>query len=82
MKRKEGEDKMIEVEYVTLEDGMDYFIVDTLDEYVYLKKDDETDEFCVRKVERIGDEAAYLPLSNDEELHDALEKFYQKYMEN
>ena len=32
------QDQEMEVEYVTLEDGSDYFVVDIIDHYVYLKK--------------------------------------------
>ena len=46
----------VEVEYVTLEDGKDYFIVDIIDDYVYLKKEDDDKTFQIRKIVRAADD--------------------------
>ena len=44
------QDQEMEVEYVTLEDGNDYFVVDIIDHYVYLKKEEDDKTFEVREV--------------------------------
>ena len=70
----------VEVEYVTLEDGKDYFIVDIIDDYVYLKKEDDDKTFQIRKIVREADDCEYFyELDNVEMYNDALTKFSKKY---
>ena len=51
----------MEVEYVTLEDGSDYFIVDIIEKYVYLKKED--------------DEETFVGLDDEKEINEVFEEF-------
>ena len=70
----------MEVEYVTLEDGKDYFIVDIINNYVYLKKEDDDKTFEIREIikEENGDEF-FAELTNPEEYDNALILFTKKY---
>ena len=75
-------DKMqeMEVEYVTLEDGCDYFIVDIIDNFVYLKKEDDDKTFEIRElvIENNGEEF-FAELINQEDYKKALMLFTTKY---
>lgn len=75
-------DKMqeIEVEYVTLEDGCDYFVVDIIDNYVYLKKEDDDKTFEIRElvIENNGEEF-FAELIDQEDYKKALMLFTTKY---
>lgn len=75
------QDQEMEVEYVTLEDGSDYFVVDIIDHYVYLKKEDDDKTFEVREVvkEENGEEF-FVELDSQEEYEKALLLFTKKYV--
>lgn len=70
----------MEVEYVTLEDGCDYFIVDIIDNFVYLKKEDDDKTFEIRElvIENNGEEF-FAELINQEDYKKALMLFTTKY---
>lgn len=75
------QDQEMEVEYVTLEDGNDYFVVDIIDHYVYLKKEDDDKTFEIREVvkEENGEEF-FVELDSQEEYENALLLFTKKYV--
>ena len=75
------QDQMVEVEYVTLEDGNDYFVVDIIDHYVYLKKEEDDKIFEIREVvkEENGEEF-FVELDSQEEYEKALLLFTKKYV--
>ena len=70
----------MEVEYVTLEDGSDYFIVDIIEKYVYLKKEDDEETFEIREITKNEDgEEFFVELANQNEYEKALLLFTNKY---
>ena len=72
---------MVEVEYVTLEDGNDYFVVDIIDHYVYLKKEDDDKIFEIREVVKEDNgEEFFVELDSQEEYEKALLLFTKKYV--
>ena len=75
------QDQMVEVEYVTLEDGNDYFVVDIIDHYVYLKKEDDDKTFEIREVVKEDNgEEFFVELDSQEEYEKALLLFTKKYV--
>ena len=75
------QDQEMEVEYVTLEDGNDYFVVDIIDHYVYLKKEDDDKIFEIREVVKEDNgEEFFVELDNQEEYEKALLLFTKKYV--
>lgn len=75
------QDQMVEVEYVTLEDGNDYFVVDIIDHYVYLKKEDDDKIFEIREVVKEDNgEEFFVELDSQEEYEKALLLFTKKYV--
>lgn len=71
----------MEVEYVTLEDGSDYFIVDIIEKYVYLKKEDDEKTFEIREITKNEDgEEFFVELANQDEYEKALLLFTNKYV--
>ncbi len=70
----------IEVEYVTLEDGADYFIVDIINNYAYLKKETDNQTFDIRKIEKKDGDEYFIPIEDEEELNKALSLFQNKYL--
>ena len=75
------QDQEMEVEYVTLEDGNDYFVVDIIDHYVYLKKEEDDNTFEVRGVVKEDNgEEFFVELDNQEEYEKALLLFTKKYV--
>ena len=75
------QDQEMEVEYVTLEDGNDYFVVDIIDHYVYLKKEDDDKIFEIREVVKEDNgEEFFVELDSQEEYEKALLLFTKKYV--
>ena len=70
---------MKEMEFITLEDNSDYIIIDKIDNYVYLTKEEERDFFAIRKIEFEKNEEYLCGLDSDEEFDKALELFTNKY---
>lgn len=77
----EGEGKMEELEYVTLEDGHDYFVVDVIEDYAYLSREDDLNAFCIRKIKKEGTEEFFIGLKDDQEFDKALLEFTKKHRE-
>lgn len=74
---------MEDVEIITLEDGQDYMIVDeiVIDEvkYVYLAKEQDISNFCIRKENIINNSQYLVGLDNKEEFDKALQTFAVKH---
>ena len=70
---------MEEVEVVTLEDDKDYIIVDTIDDYVYLVNEEQPDEFCIRKIEKEGEDEYFVGLNSEAEFDKMLLEFTKKH---
>ncbi len=69
-------------EYITLEDGIDYFIIDEIEEngntYLYLTNENDVEDFCIRKM---ADNNKVVALDNEEEFKKALLYFTKKHKE-
>ena len=72
---------MEDVEVVTLEDDKNYIIVDTIGEYVYLVDEEDDSSFCIRKIEKEGEEEFFVGLSSEAEFDKALLEFTKKHKE-
>ena len=70
---------MKEMDFVTLEDDTNYIIIDKIDNYVYLTKEEEKDFFAIRKVEFENEDEYFCGLDSDEEFDKALALFTNKY---
>lgn len=70
---------MEEMEYVTLEDGKDYFVMDIIDDYAFLVSENDVGAFCVRKIEKEGEEEFFVGLSDSDEFDEAMLKFSHKH---
>ena len=69
----------LEVEVVTLEDDNNYIIVDTIGDYVYLVNEDDPDSFCIRRIEKEGEQEFFVGLSNGKEFDKAFLEFTKKH---
>lgn len=71
---------MEELEYITLENGKDYFIIDEITEndvtYLYLTNENDENDFCIRKM---GKDNEVIRLDNDIEFDKALLYFTKKH---
>ncbi len=71
---------MENLEYITLEDGQDYFIIDEITEnnisYLYLTNENNEEDFCIRKMGK-GNEV--FKLDNEIEFDKALLYFTKKH---
>lgn len=72
---------MEEVEVVTLEDDNNYIIIDTIGDYVYLANEENPKDFCIRKIEKEGEEEFFVGLSGEAEFKKALLEFTKKHKE-
>lgn len=70
---------MREMEIVTLEDNIDYVVIDRIDNYVYLTKEDEKDFFAIRKIEIKNNDEYFCGLDSDLEFDKAFLLFTNKY---
>lgn len=70
---------MEEMEVITLEDDQDYVIIDTIGEYVYLAQEQDPKSFCIRKIEKEGEEEFFVGLSGEAEFQKALLEFTKKH---
>lgn len=70
---------MKEMEIVTLEDDNNYIIIDTIDKYVYITKEEDKEYFGIRKIEFQDREEYFVGLDNDEEFDRAFDLFRAKY---
>ncbi len=73
---------MVEVECVTLEDGLKYLVVTTINDhdncYMYLSEENNVNNFCIRKVIKKDNGEVIVPLENKEEFELALNLFKKK----
>ena len=67
--------KKVDVKVYTLEDGIDYAVLDEINNYVYLANVSDPKDICIRK--DIGEEL--VGLDNEEEFNKALRLFQTKY---
>ena len=71
---------MEELEYITLENGIDYFVIDEITEnnitYLYLTNENDEKKFCIRKM---GQDNEVLRLNSKEEFEKALLYFTKKH---
>lgn len=72
----------MDIKYVTLEDGLDYIIVEDIKEqnyeYLFLVKEDDEKKFLIRKVIVENNKELLSPLDNEEEFEYALSLFNNK----
>ena len=72
-----------EFEVVTLEDGLEYYILDEIDidgnKYVYLSTEGKDQKFRVRKVKMAGNIEMYVGLDSDDEFDKAMLVFTKKH---
>ncbi len=66
---------MIELEQITLENGVAYSIIREKESYVYLINPQDENDFCIRKNVIIDGEEYLKPLDNKEEFDYALSIF-------
>lgn len=73
---------MMEVECVTLEDGLKYLVVSTITDgdncYMYLSEEKNANNFCIRKVIEKDGSQVIVPLDGEEEFDRALNLFKEK----
>lgn len=74
---------MQELKYITLEDGIDYAIIDEIFNnevtYVYLTNIDDEKDFCIRKVNKNENPEILKGLDTDAEFDKALLLFTKKH---
>ncbi|MEG0977293.1 MAG: hypothetical protein RSE41_10310 [Clostridia bacterium] len=72
-----------EVEYITLEDGIDYIILDEIIvnniKYVYLVNENDDLDFVIRKVKIENNEEYLVGLDTDEEFDNVLKEYIEKH---
>lgn len=69
----------MEKETIFLEDGIEYIITDTINNYLYLNNINDIKDFCIKK-EIIKDGEEYIVgLDNEEDYYKAIELFEKKY---
>ncbi len=67
----------IEVETIVLEDGLEYFIVDEIQSYIFLANVNNPEDVCIRK--DVGEEIT--GLKDEQEVEYALSLYAKKYQE-
>jgi len=77
---------MEEREFVTLEDGISYMIVDEIEvdkvNYVYLAEEDKPESFRIRKIEKAGNIEMLVGLDSDTEFDKAMLAFVKRHKED
>lgn len=73
---------MVNMDFVTLEDGIEYAIIDEIinnnQKYVYLANIKTEDGFVIRKVKNEENKEYLIGLDNDDEFDNALRAFQKK----
>ena len=73
---------MIEAKSVRLEDGIEYMVIDEIDNatttYYYLAIIDDEEDFCIRKIEKENDDQLLVGLDSDQEFDRAMLMFMKK----
>lgn len=74
------------IDVVTLEDGINYEVVDELIidnvRYVYLSNENDSSCICIRKVNVINGDECLVNLDNEEEFKKVLKEFIEKHRNN
>lgn len=74
--------QVIDIEKVTLSDGITYIIVDEIEinnnKYVYLTNENNEKDFCIRKSILENDEEIFIGLDDEDEFNKALLYFVKK----
>lgn len=72
----------MEMKCITLEDGLQYMVLDEIDfnnnTYVYLSNVEDPEDFCIRKVENDKNEELLVGLDSNEEFDKALLLYTEK----
>lgn len=72
----------MDVKCIKLEDGLEYMVMDEIDEgkntYVYLSNVEDPEDFCIRKVDNEVNEELLVGLDSNEEFDKALMLFTNK----
>lgn len=69
----------MEKETIILENGIEYIITDTINNYVYLNNINNIKDFCIRKQIIENEDEYIVGLENEDEYYKALELFEKKY---
>ena len=69
----------MEKETIFLEDGIEYIITDTINNYLYLNNINDIKDFCIRKRIYEDNESYIVGLDNEEEYYKAIKLFEEKY---
>lgn len=74
----------IEINVITLENGIDYLIIDTIinneNKYLFLAQENNDLDMCIRKVIKKEDNEEYLvKLDNDDEFEEVMTLFNEKH---
>lgn len=73
---------MIEAKSVRLEDGIEYMVMDEIDNanttYYYLANIDDEEDFCIRKIDKNKDNQLLVGLDSDQEFDRAMLLFMKK----
>ena len=75
-----------EYEYLTLEDGNEYMIIDEIEiddiNYVYLSNGENNENFRVRKNKKVGNIEMLVGLDSDQEFDKAMLYFVKKHKDD
>lgn len=75
----------IEVDVITLEDGEEYIVFETLEsennKYLFLANEKDQDDVCIRKVILKENKEYLIKLDNDDEFDEVMALFHQKHKE-
>lgn len=69
------------IQTVTLEDGIEYIILDEIESFMYLANIDDETDFCIRKIKTEQGQEILVGLDSDEEFDNALKLYYKKNQE-
>jgi len=76
-------DEKVEVNVITLDNGVDYMIVDALkvndNNYFFLVNENDKMDFCIRKVIKENDKEYLVKLDSEEEFEDVMLAFNKKH---
>lgn len=74
---------MIDVNYITLENGREYIIIGALEnkenKYLYLVNENDKLDICLRKVILENDKEVLTKLENEEEFEEVMDLFYKEF---
>jgi len=74
---------MIDVNYITLENGREYIIIGALEnkenKYLYLVNENDSLDMCIRKVIVENNKEVLTKLENEEEFEDIMDLFHEEF---